>query len=82
RGRIRIGYGWGTNLTNDFRGCAAEPMPLLDPISLVCKITAVDGKPAVKLSDNLEKATGPKAEIDHYVRVFGAAGRDARPVEV
>jgi nicotinate phosphoribosyltransferase len=82
RGRIRIGYGWGTNLTNDFRGCAAEPMPLLDPISLVCKITDVNGRPAVKLSDNLEKATGPRSEIERYLRVFGTEGRDARPVDV
>ena len=30
-GRIRISYGWGTNLTNDFRGCASRPMPLARP---------------------------------------------------
>ncbi len=34
----------------------------LDPISLVCKVTSVDGRPAVKLSDNPEKATGSRAE--------------------
>jgi nicotinate phosphoribosyltransferase len=73
-GRIRVAYGWGTTLTNDFRGCATTPSPLLDPISLVCKVTAVDGRPAVKLSDNLKKATGPADEIERYVRVFGRAG--------
>ncbi len=81
-GRIRVGYGWGTNLTNDFRGCATHEQPLLDPISLVCKITAVNGLPAVKLSDNLGKATGPKAEVDRYVRVFGAAGRSDQTISV
>jgi nicotinate phosphoribosyltransferase len=81
-GRIRVAYGWGTNLTNDFRGCATHAVPALDPISLVCKITAVDGRPAVKLSDNLGKATGPGPEIDRYIRVFGSAGRSERPVEV
>jgi nicotinate phosphoribosyltransferase len=81
-GRIRIGYGWGTNLTNDFRGCATEAQPLLDPISLVCKITEVNGKPAVKLSDNLSKATGPKDEVARYIRVFGEAGRSDQRVEV
>jgi nicotinate phosphoribosyltransferase len=81
-GRIRVGYGWGTNLTNDFRGCATQEEPLLDPISLVCKITAVDGRPAVKLSDNLGKATGPRAEVDRYIRVFGAAGRTTQAVDV
>jgi nicotinate phosphoribosyltransferase len=81
-GRIRLGYGWGTNLTNDFRGCATHDEPLLDPISLVCKITAVNGQPAVKLSDNLAKATGPKAEVERYAKVFGAAGRSTHHVEV
>jgi nicotinate phosphoribosyltransferase len=81
-GRIRVGYGWGTNLTNDFRGCATNDAPLLDPISLVCKITAVNGRPAVKLSDNLAKATGPKAEVERYISVFGAEGRSFQTVDV
>jgi nicotinate phosphoribosyltransferase len=81
-GRIRTGYGWGTNLTNDFRGCATNEEPMLDPISLVCKITAVNGRPAVKLSDNLGKATGPAAEVERYIRVFGAEGRSHQRIDV
>jgi nicotinate phosphoribosyltransferase len=81
-GRIRVSYGWGTNLTNDFRGCASRPMPLLDPISLVCKITSVNGEPAVKLSDNLAKATGGKEAIERYLRVFGEMGRVDQAVAV
>jgi len=81
-GRIRLAYGWGTNLTNDFRGCATRSKPMLDPISLVCKITDVNGRPAVKLSDNLAKATGPRAEIERYSRVFGGAGRIDQPLDV
>ncbi len=81
-GRIRLSYGWGTRLTNDFRGCASRPAPLLDPMSLVCKITSVNGRPAVKLSDNLDKATGEPAEIARYLRVFGTQGRGSHAVEV
>jgi nicotinate phosphoribosyltransferase len=81
-GRIRISYGWGTNLTNDFRGCASRPMPLLDPISLVCKITAVNGRPAVKISDNLAKATGEPHELERYLRIFGEKGRVEQAVTV
>jgi nicotinate phosphoribosyltransferase len=81
-GRIRVGYGWGTNLTNDFRGCATNEEPMLEPISLVCKITSVDGRPAVKLSDNLGKATGPRDAVERYIRVFGAAGRTAQKIDV
>ncbi|HYD07970.1 MAG TPA: nicotinate phosphoribosyltransferase, partial [Reyranella sp.] len=36
-GKVRMSFGWGTNLTNDFRGCAPEPLDGLDAISLVCK---------------------------------------------
>lgn len=80
--RVRLSFGWGTNLTNDFVGCPPDGSVELDPISLVCKVTAVDGKPAVKLSDNSEKATGDPKEIARYLRVFGDAGRVSMPVHV
>jgi len=79
---VRTSFGWGTHLTNDFRGCAPFPASGLDPISLVCKVTEAGGRPAVKLSDNPEKATGDPAEIARYLRVFGADGHTAVPVVV
>jgi nicotinate phosphoribosyltransferase len=69
--RIRFSAGWGTLLTNDFRGCHPRGESDLQPISLVCKIVSVEGRPAVKLSDNANKATGPEDEIARYRRVFG-----------
>ena len=81
-GRVRLGFGWGTNLTNDFTGCATGAAPELDPISVVCKVTKVDGRPAVKLSDNPEKAIGEGTEIERYRRVFGDAGMRAARVVV
>lgn len=81
-GRVRMSFGWGTNLTNDFKGCLPGGGEALDPISLVCKVTEANGRPAVKLSDNPEKATGEHAEIARYIRVFGEAGRYAHPVSV
>jgi nicotinate phosphoribosyltransferase len=80
--RVRLSFGWGTNLTNDFVGCMPDGSVDLDPISLVCKVTSVDGHPAVKLSDNPEKATGNPDEIARYLRVFGDAGRVRTPVIV
>ena len=71
--RIRFSAGWGTLLTNDFRGCHPRGETVLDPISLVCKLMTVEGRPAVKLSDNARKATGPESEIARYRRVFGSA---------
>ena len=77
-----MSFGWGTNLTNDFLGCAPEDDPGLHAISLVCKVVEANGRPAVKLSDNPEKATGEAAELTRYLRVFGDDGRVRRRVTV
>ncbi|MEZ5854415.1 MAG: nicotinate phosphoribosyltransferase [Hyphomicrobiaceae bacterium] len=79
-GRIRLGFGWGTLLTNDFRGL--EPDGRLDPFSIVCKVLSVEGRAAVKLSDNPTKAVGPPEEIERYRRVFGVGHQQVQPVVV
>jgi nicotinate phosphoribosyltransferase len=81
-GRVRMSFGWGTNLTNDFRGCDPAGGHGLEPISLVAKVTSANGRPAVKLSDNPSKATGDPAEIERYLRIFGDRGRLRRDVSV
>jgi nicotinate phosphoribosyltransferase len=81
-GRIRTGFGWGTFLTNDFRTCHPRGATDLDPISLICKVTEANGRPAVKLSDNDAKPTGPPDEIERYREVFGRAGVAHRAVLV
>jgi len=73
-GRAMTSFGWGTLLTNDFRGFAPEGR--LDPFSLVCKVSAAQGRGTVKLSDNPRKAMGPAEEVARYRRVFGT-GRQA-----
>ena len=77
-GRCRVSFGWGTMLTNDFKGLTHNDT--LAPFSLVCKAISADGKPTVKLSDNPRKAMGPEAEIERYKRVFGVG--DQAEVEV
>jgi nicotinate phosphoribosyltransferase len=79
-GRLRTGYGWGTLLTNDFRGFGANGG--LDPFSIVCKVISADGRPAVKLSDNPLKATGPPEEVERYRRVFQVGAQTSLPVAV
>ena len=81
-GRIRFSAGWGTLLTNDFRGCHPRGETTLDPISLVCKLMTVNGRPAVKLSDNARKATGGAEEIARYRRVFGSVAVEGAVVTV
>ncbi len=78
--RIRFSAGWGTLLTNDFRGCNPQGDEGFDPVSLVCKLSEAEGRPAVKLSDNYGKALGDANEIERYRRVFGTAGVSDLPV--
>src|ERR1700675_4092494 len=68
--RVRFSAGWGTLLTNDFRGCNPKGGHEFDPISLICKVRDVEGPPAVKLSDTYAKALGPAAGVERYRRVF------------
>ena len=82
RDKVRMTFGWGTNLTNDFEDCAPVETDGLKAISLVCKVTAANGRPAVKLSDNPAKATGDRDEIKRYLRVFGKTGRVEHAVKV
>ena len=79
--RIRFSSGWGTFLTNDFRNCNPRGDGSFNPISLVCKLVEVEGRPAVKLSDNFSKAMGPAEEVERYRRVFGTEGLVNVPVE-
>lgn len=79
-GRVRVSFGWGTNLTNDFRGLV--PDGGLDAFSLVCKAVTANGQPTVKLSDNPEKAMGPAEEIARYKRVFGVGEQERIEVVV
>jgi nicotinate phosphoribosyltransferase len=78
--RIRFSAGWGTLLTNDFRNCNPQGDESFNPVSLVCKLSEVEGKPAVKLSDNYSKALGDPREAERYRRVFGIAGVEDVPV--
>ena len=79
-GRVKLGFGWGTLLTNDFRGLA--PNDALAPFSLVCKAISANGRPTVKLSDNPAKAMGPADQVERYKRVFDVGAQVAEPVSV
>jgi nicotinate phosphoribosyltransferase len=74
-GKVRTSFGWGTNLTNDFEGCAPKRNDRLRAISLVCKVSDANGRPAVKLSDNPNKAVGIPSEVARYLTLFGTEGR-------
>ena len=79
-GQVKVSFGWGTLLTNDFRGLA--PDDGLVPFSLVCKAVSANGKSTVKLSDNPNKAMGPEPEVARYKRIFAVGNQDAMRVIV
>jgi nicotinate phosphoribosyltransferase len=79
-GKTNISFGWGTLLTNDFRGLV--PDDALAPFSLVCKAVSANGNATVKLSDNPRKAMGPEDQIARYKRVFGVGDQVAEEVVV
>ena len=60
--RIKVSFGWGTNLTNDLG---------LKPLSMVIKLTEANGNGTVKLSDNLAKAIGKPEDVERFKRIFG-----------
>jgi nicotinate phosphoribosyltransferase len=80
--RIRFSVGWGTFLTNDFRNCNPQGDDGFNPVSLVCKLSDVEGRPAVKLSDNYRKSLGAADEVARYRRVFGTEGVADLPVVI
>ena len=80
KGRVKVSFGWGTMLTNDFRGLVDGDA--LAPFSLVCKALSANGRPTVKLSDNPAKAMGPTDEIERYKRVFGVKAQTVTEVVV
>jgi len=82
RGETNPTFGWGTTFTNDFVGCVPGKPGLMKPVSLVCKVQSANNQPAIKLSDNPTKATGPAGTVDRYMRVFGTGERVAKEVFV
>jgi nicotinate phosphoribosyltransferase len=79
-GRVKVSFGWGTMLTNDFNGLVAGDA--LAPFSLVCKAVSANGRPTVKLSDNPRKALGPADEVARYKRVFRVGEMEGHEVRV
>jgi nicotinate phosphoribosyltransferase len=79
-GRIKVGFGWGTKLTNNVG------LETLSIVMKAVKVISVDGNEVnnwlVKLSDNLNKAMGPEEEVKLYVDVFDYTNTEREFLEV
>ncbi len=96
-GVIAHPFGWGTNLTNGFEGChpRGEDYAIVDNVkldlkwkelfrgqSLVVKVESANGHGAVKLSNNVQKATGRREDVVYYATIFGTEGQVSQNVSV
>lgn len=63
--RIKITFGWGTDLTNDVG---------FPTLSLIMKLMESNGYGTVKLSDNTTKALGTSEDIERFKNIFSYKG--------
>ncbi|PKI85878.1 Npt1p [Malassezia vespertilionis] len=67
---IMAGFGIGTNMTNDFT-CASRPEEKSSALNIVIKLDSIQGRHAVKISDELTKNTGDPTQVAYVKRRFG-----------
>ncbi|KAJ8521135.1 hypothetical protein ONZ45_g2123 [Pleurotus djamor] len=66
---FQCSFGIGTHLTNDFH--AASDGAKSKALNIVIKLSSVEGKPCVKISDDLTKNTGDPATVAYVKELFG-----------
>ncbi|KAG9037893.1 nicotinate phosphoribosyltransferase [Tulasnella sp. JGI-2019a] len=66
---LPAGFGIGTFLTNDFKSISSGERS--KPLSIVVKLTVVDGLDCIKISDDIEKNTGPLDAVIAAKKKFG-----------
>ncbi|KDN48592.1 hypothetical protein RSAG8_02579, partial [Rhizoctonia solani AG-8 WAC10335] len=64
-------FGIGTFLTNDYK--RTDNGERSKPLNMVIKIASVEGKPCVKISDDITKNTGDPAVVAQIKQKFGIA---------
>lgn len=63
-------FGVGTSLTNDFQSVSSGGKEKSKALNMVIKLASVDGKPCVKISDELSKNTGDPNAVKLVKEIF------------
>ncbi|KAI0324326.1 nicotinate phosphoribosyltransferase [Cubamyces sp. BRFM 1775] len=68
---FKCAFGIGTSLSNDFGRVSAGGKEKSRALNMVIKLSSVDGKPTVKISDEITKNTGDPATVRLVKGIFG-----------
>ncbi|KAF5341842.1 hypothetical protein D9611_001731 [Ephemerocybe angulata] len=66
-----VSFGIGTHFTNDFTTVSSSGKEPSKALNIVIKLREVDGKPCIKLSDDLKKTTGDRETVDRVLGMYG-----------
>jgi len=69
-GLEKVSFGIGTFLTNDFRTASSGGKEKSKALNMVIKLSSVNGKPCIKISDDLTKNIGDEATVEYVKRLY------------
>ncbi|KAG9315104.1 Quinolinate phosphoribosyl transferase [Chiua virens] len=67
----KCSFGIGTFLTNDFKTKSSGYKEKSRALNMVIKLSKVDNKDCVKISDDLTKNTGEKTSVEYVKKLYG-----------
>ncbi|KAI0636175.1 nicotinate phosphoribosyltransferase [Trametes polyzona] len=68
---LKCSFGIGTSLSNDFTKISSGGKEKSRALNMVIKLSSVDGKPTVKISDEITKNTGDPETVRRVKEIFG-----------